>query len=185
MSDGKKVDKVVSGNVRTRKKTFSERISETVLSSDLSGLKNDIIFDVIIPAIKDMAYDAMHSLIDGIFYRGEKSSSRPRRSSGGMYYSYDEEYDKKARKKESILASTNRLDAIEFDRREDAEAVLRSMRGLIREFDVASVKDLYRYIGKATEYTHERWGWYDLESAYVERVRGKYVLRLPKPIIID
>ena len=59
------------------------------------------------------------------------------------------------------------------------------MIDLIDEYGVVSVKDLYSYAGKKTDYTKEKYGWYDLSNASVERVREGYLLKLPKPVVID
>lgn len=188
------IQPVVKGRVSTRKKGLGEKFSETFLSSDLETVKSSVVFDILIPAAKDTISDMTKGLIDGLLY-GDRRGSRTYRDRGSsrVYRSYDSYYDddrpRKRRRDDDEppfrLSSKPQVENLIFDTRGDAEEVLSNMIDLIEEYGVGSVKDLYSYAGKKTDYTKEKYGWYDLSSASVERVREGYLLKLPKPVVID
>ena len=51
-SERRKVEKVVSGNVRTRKKGEINRFKDVFIAEDISNVKSYIVMDVLIPAAK-------------------------------------------------------------------------------------------------------------------------------------
>ena len=45
--------------------------------------------------------------------------------------------------------------------------------------------DLYDLVGMTSNYTDNKYGWYDLRTAYIQGVSGGYVIRLPKPVALN
>lgn len=186
------IKSVVKNQVSTQKKSLGEKFSETFLSSDLETVKRSVLFDILIPAAKDMISDMTKGLIDGLLY-GDRRGSRTYRERGTsrVYRSYDSYSDERPRRRRDDddqppwATSKPRVENLIFQTRADAEEVLSNMIDLINEYGVGSVKDLYMYAGKKTDYTKEKYGWYDLGSATVERIREGYLLKLPKPVVID
>ena len=74
---------------------------------------------------------------------------------------------------------------IVFNSRGDAEAVLMSMDELISQYEVVRVADLYDLAGITGDYTDYRYGWTDIRSARIERVRDGYIIRMPKALPLD
>lgn len=188
----KDIRSVVKGEVVTKKKSLGEKFSETFLSSDIETVKTSLLFDILIPAAKDTISEMTKGLIDGLLY-GDRKGNRTYRDKGSsrVYRKYDAYYEDtpKSRNRDDDppfkLSSKPAIDTLIFRTRGDAEEVLSNMIDLIEEYGVGSVKDLYSYAGKKTDYTKEKYGWYDLSSASVERVREGYLLKLPKPVVID
>lgn len=186
------IQPVVKGKVSSRKKGLGEKFSETFLSSDLETVKTSVLFDILIPAAKDTISDMTKGLIDGLLY-GDRRGSRTYRDRGTsrVYRSYDGYYDDRPRRRSRdedapfSLSSKPRVDNLIFDTRGDAEEVLSNAIDYIEEYDCITVKELYAYAGKKTDYTKDKYGWYDLSSASVERIREGYLLKLPKPVVID
>ena len=45
--------------------------------------------------------------------------------------------------------------------------------------------DFYDLVGMTSNYTDNKYGWYDMRSAYVQAVNGGYIIRLPKPVALN
>ena len=64
--------------------------------------------------------------------------------------------------------------------RAEADRVLDHLSGLIDEFGQASVLDLYEIVNIDGNFTDDKWGWTQLRTAGVIRVRDGYLLDLPR-----
>lgn len=187
----KKVEKVANGRVVTRKKSFGEKMAETFLAADWSDIYRHIVFDVLIPEAKNMLSDIIHGSTNMMLF-GDRRGDRTDRSRGQSYvrtsmtdysrYSSDRNRDDK---QVNRPISRNVVDDLIFDSRGEAEEVLSNMLDLIAKYNVASVKDLYIFANVPSDFTKEKWGWFDLREATVDRVQGGYLLKLPKPCVID
>ena len=62
----------------------------------------------------------------------------------------------------------------------EAEEVITKMDELIDTYGMVSVADLYDLVGKTSEYTDNKYGWTNIRTAEVIRVRDGYMLKLPK-----
>lgn len=188
----KEIKPVVKNEVRIQKKGLGEKFSETFLQADIQSVKNSVIFDILIPAAKDMFSDMTKGLVDGLLY-GERRGSRTYRDRGSsrVYRKYDDCYDEQPRRRRRedddppFASSRSIVDNLIFKTRGEAEEVLSNAIDYIEEYDSISVKDLYAYANKKSDFTKEKYGWYDLSSASVERIREGYLLKLPKPVVID
>lgn len=57
---------------------------------------------------------------------------------------------------------------------------------MLDQFSIVSVGDLYDMADISTDnYTVNKYGWKDIQSANVVRVRDGYIIKLPKPMPID
>ena len=187
----KKVEKVATGHVTQRKKSLGEKFAETFLAADMQSVSRHIVFDVLIPEIKNMLSDMIHGSTNMMLF-GDRRGNRMDRDRGVSYVRTDygsrfnrggrtDERDREAPRPQA----RNIVDDIVFDTRLEGEEVLDNMIGLIKQYNVVSVKDLYGFAGIPSNYTHDKWGWFDLSEATVDRVSTGYLLKLPKPQVID
>ena len=178
-SSDKKVEKVISGNAKVKKRS--------ALSDDIQNIKSYVIMDVLIPAAKKAISDIVTNGIDMILYPG--GNGRPKRSNANhvSYRSYydnrdrDRRYDPETRSRRSSYS----YDDIIIDTRAEAEEVLERMDELLDTYNVVSVADLYDLVGISCSYTDNKYGWTNLRNAEVIRVRDGYFLKLPKAGPID
>lgn len=175
----KKVEKVISGNAKVKKRS--------ALSDDIQNIKSYVVMDVLIPAAKKAISDIVTNGIDMILYPG--GNGRPKRSNANhvSYRSYydnrdrDRRYDPETRSRRSSYS----YDDIIIDTRAEAEEVLERMDELLDTYNVVSVADLYDLVGISCSYTDNKYGWTNLRNAEVIRVRDGYFLKLPKAGPID
>lgn len=173
----KRVEKVIEGEVRTRKPSWRDRFSHAFLSEDSNTVVSYVVMEVLIPAAKNMVSDAVSQGIERILF----GDSRPRSTSRLGQTNYTRFSDRAARPELSRRArATHDFNDVILESRGEAEDVLDRLRDLISQYDVASVNDLYDLVGLTGEFTDDKWGWYDLRSASVRAIRGGYLLNLPR-----
>ena len=181
-AERKKVEKVVTGKVRTKKKSEISKLKDTFISEDVSNVKSYIVMDVLVPAAKKAISDIVRDGIDMILY-GDTRGRRGGSSSGASYVSY-RSYSDRDRRDDRRESSRTRVgydyDDIILESRVEAEEVLQRMDELIETYGIVSVADLYDLVGKSCNYTDNKYGWTNIRNAEPVRVRDGYLLKMPK-----
>lgn len=185
-SEKKKIEPVVKGKVKTKKRSGIKKVSDLIISDDVSNIKNYIIIDVLVPAAKKAISDVVKNGIDMLLYSESERSSK--RSSNNI--SYSSYYDRDRRDSGRTVTGnrySNRfdIDEIILETRAEAEEVLLQMDQLIDNYKMVSVADLYDLVGMSCDYTAQKYGWTNIRNAEVVRVRDGYRLKLPKILPID
>lgn len=182
----RKLEKVVKGTVKTKKKNELRKLTDVFISEDASNVKSYVLMDVIVPAIKNALYDVV---VDGIGMILGKSTRDTRygggtreRTSYGSYYSQKDN----DRYGSSVRARTAfDYDDIIFRTRGDAEVVLDQLFAELRKYGLVRVGDLYDLAGLSAPYTANDYGWTNLRNADVVHVRDGWIIKLPKAMPID
>lgn len=177
-TEEKKIDKVVTGKVRTKKKN---KIKDVFIAEDAANVKSYVFLDVLVPAIKKAFSDIVKDGIDMILYG---STNRNRKSSAsGNYISYNEYSNKENRyvSSNSRASSVYNFDDLIYESRGEAEVVLDRMIDIIDTYDFVSVMDMYELSDMSAPYTANNYGWTNLSTADIRRVSGGgWMLLLPK-----
>lgn len=176
----KKIEKVVKGTARVKKKTEMRKFADIFISEDIKNVKSYVFMDVLVPAIKKAISDIVTDGIDMILYGG---SSKRSKGSGASKISYRDYYSRKDDRRsygEPRTATGYNYDDIILDSRGEAEDVLSRMDELIETYGQVSVGDLYDLVGISGNYTDNKYGWTNIRNAEPVRVRDGYMLRLPK-----
>ena len=128
-AERKRVEKVVTGKVRTKKKSEISKLKDTFISEDVSNVKSYIVMDVLIPAAKKAISDIVRDGIDMILY-GDTRGRRGGSSSGASYVSY-RSYSDRDRRDDRRESSRTRVgydyDDVILESRVEAEEVLQRM----------------------------------------------------------
>lgn len=179
----KKVEKVVTGPVITKKKSGLSKFADEFISEDAKNIKTYVLGDVLIPAVKkalcDIVTDGINMLLYGNAKAGYKRSTADRVS----YSSYSNRDTRAVNN--SRYGSSYSYDQIVLATRGEAEDVLDRMMELIDSYKVATVADLKDLVGISGPWTDNKYGWTNLASAEVVRVRDGYLIQLPRAIPID
>lgn len=176
----KKIEKVVSGKVETKKKSEMSKFKDSIFAGDIRSVKSYLFMDVLVPTIKKVIFEIITNGAD-MMLNGEV---RDRKRSSVSQVSY-RDYSKNDRTYSSRSSGFD-LDDIVFDNRGDAETVLDQMSDVLDRYNIVSVAELYDMIGQTAPFTANRWGWTSIRTAEVIRGRGgDYYLKLPKPKPID
>lgn len=182
----KKVEKVISGTVKSKKKNDIQKFADVFISEDVNNVKSYILLDVLVPAIKKAILDIVTNGIDMILY-GESGRTKKNSTSSKISYRsyYDKENDQKHSYNSPAVKSGYSYDDIILDNRGEAEDVLSRMDELVATYGIVSVADLYDLVGITGNYTDNKYGWTDVRSATVVRTRDGYLIKLPKVLPLN
>jgi len=184
-----KVEKVVSGNVVTKKPPFWRRLGRSIVAEDATNLGDYVLMDVIVPAVKNMLYDIVTMGAGRTLY----GASRARRSTFGSgagpvgamktaYHRVNEADRERAPMNDKARASHD-FDQIVLETRGDAVNVLEGLISIVNHYGQVSVSDLYDLVGVSGSFADRRWGWIgSLDESDVRQVRGGFILDLPRPV---
>lgn len=180
----KRASKVVSGKVST-KGNSTRKLAGLFVSDDATNVKSYVLKDILVPEIKKIIQDIVTEGISIILY-GESRGKKSSRSGGVSYRSYYDDRDRSDRDRPSSRSS-NRFDYddIVFDTRGDAEVVKDQMSDIVSKYGLVTVADMYDLAGLTVPYTASRYGWSNIRTAEVMRIRDGYILKLPKAMAID
>ena len=178
----KRVESVVSGdNVIKKKKTGFQKFVSAFVNDDVDDVGSWIVHDVLVPSLKRLIDDTVH----GLLYSGERrrDTEKGRAYTGHVSYSSISKNGPQQQKPtgNSILD----YDDVILNNRGDAEMLLYKLQEIVEEYGSASVADLYDLAGISHSFVFNKWGWSDLRSAQVVRVREGYLIKLPRIISLN
>lgn len=172
-TEEKKIEKVVNGKVKKKKKT---RFADIFTSDDINNVKSYVIDDVLLPAVKRAINDVVSEGIHMLLY-GEKSNKSRTPGSRVSYRSYYDNPDSKTSNNRSMVYN---YDDIVLESRAEAEDVLSRMDEIIDQYGIISVADFYDLVGVSSSYTDNKYGWVDIRNANIIRTRDGYKIKLPR-----
>lgn len=181
----KKVEKVVNGSVKARKKSEIQKFADVFIQEDTQKVKSYILLDVLVPAVKKAISDIVTNGVDMILY-GETGQTK--KSSSASKVSYRSYYDKRDDRRDYNSNRTRTgydYDDVVLDNRGEAEDVLARMDELVATYGLVSVADFYDLVGITGNYTDNKYGWTDIRSASVMRVRDGYMIKLPRALPLN
>lgn len=168
----KKVNKVVTGNVKRKKKSEVSKFKDVFISEDVSNVKTYIFLDVLVPAIKKAVSDIVKDGIDMMLYGDKRSSSR----GSSSYVSYRSYSDNTSRNSRRLVRASYDFDDVVFDTRGEADEVLSSMDELMDTYGVVSVADMYDLCGMSLNLsTRLAHAW----NAFTSRDPTQYIITGP------
>lgn len=174
----KKVEKVVQGKVKVKKRGEMSKFKDVFIAEDASSIKSYVLMDVLVPAIKKAVKDIVTDGIEMLLYG---STGHSRKSTSASYVSYDRFSRDDHRREPSRSYGGYSYNNITLESRGEAEDVLARMDELMAEYGLVTVADLYDLVGVTGQYTDNKYGWMNIRNAEVVRVRDGYALKLPKP----
>ena len=184
----KKVEKNNDGSVRVRKKNELQKFVDSAITEDVADIKQYVKSEVVVPAIKKTISDIVSGVFDiirnsvDVALFGDVSSRNRGGSSRTPYNSYYDGRNSVKRQHDSRHRSVFDYETLEYVNRGKAEQVLHDLRETIREYNFASVFDLYDFSDMDAPSTSSDYGWADLSTAQVRYERGMYVIKLPRAI---
>jgi len=185
----KNITRVTSGDTVRRRKSLRKQFSETFVAGDLRTAARYVMFDVLLPAAKDMIVEAGSTGIEKLIFGDSRRRTVSSPQSGPTGYV---SYNRMAMGVASRLSAPERamsrrarsrhdFDEIILDSRTEAEEVIDRLYDLVNQYEHATVADLYELVGLASTHADQKWGWTDLHGAGVSRIRDGYLLDLPEP----
>lgn len=194
-SEKKAIVQVTRSKATLRKKPLRKRFAEAFTGDGNQGVLEYVFMDVLIPGVKDVIVDTSTMAIERALL-GESSGRRRGGRGGGGYTSYNRMSDARPRNKRDRDRDDDRRDRrprsrasdhseIILDTRVEAEEVVDNMFEILSKYEVVTMRDLLGMVGESHNQVDEDWGWTDLRGARVHKVRGGYLLDLPRPESLD
>lgn len=186
----KDIKPIVQGHVK--KKGFGEKAAEVFLSEDTKNVKDYVLWDILIPGIKNAFADIVIGGIEMALFGSTRSSRTGSSRRGGSetrvsyrsYYDNDRDIPGRSRIDRSGSSDVYDFSNIILDSRGDAESVIVSMEELIKRYGDATVADLCSLVGVSSRHTDNNYGWTDCRDFGYRRAGRGYVLTFAKPIYL-
>ena len=178
----KKVEKVVKGKVKTKKKGELAKLADVFIAEDAKTVSQFLITDVVIPAVINLVEDIV---IKGLRMSLRGDAGRSSKNSNIDYVSYGKYSNRRDGDRYNSAPRTRSnygFDKIFLESRGEAEEVLAQMDALIETYNFASIADLNDLLGIDSEYTDNNYGWSNLRNAEAVRTRDGYMLKLPRAV---
>ena len=169
---------------RVKRETTAKKVVGEIIREDARSVGETVLWDVIIPTVKNLISDTVTRGIESMLYGGD---SRPRsRSSYSDYSGYSRPKgtrDRPAERRErrSARHAEPERNEIIFDTRSDANDVIDRMSDLIDQYGQVSLADLNALIGASSNFIDDNWGWTDMGSFDVRQVRDGFMLTHDEP----
>lgn len=197
----KSSEPIVSADMVVNKKIgLGGKLVKMFVAEDAKTIKDTIVNDYIIPAIKDVIHDTITKTTDMIFYgetrstkiSGTKSYSsysaytpysayygNPNRSSSLTkgYDNKDEDYNRVIYEYEPVIIKGHGKDSMM-----KAEEVRHYIIDTLNEYHNISVLELYSKVSRRAPHTFQKYGWDNLSHIEIVRVPEGYLIDLPKPV---
>ena len=176
------IKSVVKGKVTLKAPSTGDRLKNTVWGK---YVKPALIFagvSIILPALKDMAEDAVTSMIRGAFSGGDYSTRRAKAQNGYTNYgAFSKNPQQETKRELSPRARANHdFRELILESRAEGDYILNQLEELVEKYGHAKLKDMYELAGINGSFADEKWGWYDLSTARVRTHAGGYLLDMPK-----
>ena len=194
----KKIEKVISGEVVVRKKSIGRKFKEIFFGGEIKSVARSIASDVLLPGLRDLVYNVtargVEKMVYGESMRDRRRYNQPRTqyynnptplSGSRIYYGPDPRErvvlpDQPPRIPPRRGSNSNLIELI-IPTRADAELVVEMLLDIIDKYGVASVADLYEFVGYPSHYTDNAWGWRYLKTVQVRQINEGYMIDLPQP----
>lgn len=173
---------VVTEQVTTRKKGVGSRLADIFLPTDINTLRNSIISDVIVPAVRDTIISAVSTAFGGGSYRSQ-AYSQP--TSRFAYNQVSKPVSTGTTYQSNVSRKTYEFDNLVFPSRGSAEAVLDEMLQRVATYDLVRVSDYFELANISCDYTAQGYGWSDLSTARVIKIPGGWTISLPRAYPIN
>lgn len=180
-------ESVVKGKVSIRQKSSIQKAIEVFFVKDVEDVKNYLIYDVLLPELKDALYNLINNGAQMFLYGNARNKRYPN-NNGGIRISYNKCSENPKIEHSSSnngLRNGTRLDDVTFEDRSDAEEVLNSMVDILETYGSVSIAEFCELANRPDEYTDRKYGWTNLATAEVRRMSGGgYYIKFPKATML-
>lgn len=173
----KKVQPVANGV--KKKRTAADKVTESLFADDLQTTANYVIKDVALPYIRNMLADTAKKTIDAIFFGvgGKTGGSYLSPASRVNYGSYSTQTTAPVTRNQAYGYNYSDLT---FHEPGAAEEVILGLKGIIKQYQIASVADLYDLANVPSSYTDNKYGWTNVDDARIIRTSDGWILKMPR-----
>lgn len=189
----KKVEKVVTGDVITKKRSLGRKFKDIFVGDDAKGVVFYVATEVLLPAAKNLVVDATTKGIERMMYGESHAPNRRVYGYGNnTHISYnnmnERSYDRGYRAPSGRRVDHSRMETRRSARmssdyiltsRHEAESVVEGMGNILDSWGIVTVSDLHELIGLPTTPQDNKHGWDSMQGIRVRQTREGYLLDIP------
>lgn len=190
-SERTKLDPVITKDSLVTKKSLGQKFADTFLQSDLADVRDYVVWDVIIPGIKETFMNILEMML---FPNSGRNRSRKRYGESektNYRASYKSSSGDRRRREREVRDSgydteKNDYRNVIVSSRVDAEEVVAHMKGRIREYGQVSIAELFDLVGgTSNNYNDNNWGWDDERDIGYRRVSNGFLITVREAVYLD
>jgi hypothetical protein len=177
---------VINGRVKRKSRGAS------VLAETGRGVWMYVLNDVLLPSLKETLFDVVTGGTQRALWNGDM---RPRGGGPTSYNRYSRPGTTTTQATTGPYAprtisrharSTHNFEEIILETRDEADAVMESLRELVKVYGYATVGDMLTLCDIESTFVDGQWGWTDREmvNARIVMTRGGFLLRMPGTVPI-
>lgn len=178
----------LAGKVKVNKDGESKKFLKLFFTGSFADALKYGFSNVFVPYTKDIITKTSTNIIN-FWVNGDKPSQLQNSGPSRISYWNGAGTRQQTTYTASVAPKTNNVYSVGtlfFEDRGDAETVLLRLKENLATYKVVSVADLYEISGEKFSFTDYKYGWRNLDSAYVGRTNdGKYVIELPKIVTLE
>lgn len=187
----KKLEKVVTGDVKVKPKTVGSRFRAIFLGGDVQQAGQYVVSEVLLPALRNLIADSISRGTDRLIYGESGGRRRPVNYSGRYSYSNpiysagDRSQQRRAllpdQRPSDRWSSQGRktIDDVIIGSKEEADNVVERLIDIVDMYEIVSVADLYELLGLTSSHVDNKWGWSHLSNIEVRQVREGWRISFP------
>lgn len=179
--------------VKLKERTFPQKVRSAFIADDVVNIKDYIVFDVVIPAIKTTFRNLIVNTIDLSLF-GKVGGGKRDRGGNDTYIAYERAYggrgggermySPRPQTRDNGSIDVREIDRVWFETEQEANDVIYMCREIYdANAGVLSVAEFLDAAQMKTSPIHHKWGWIDISHASAEPYpdgSGWYV-NLPRP----
>lgn len=197
-AEPKKIEKVVKGEVVTRKKPFFRRMADSFMVNRADVVGEVVFWDVLVPAAKNTIADAATSFVNRMMFGDNSPRGRApsivgqviNQSVGAYGHAQQQQYAYNrvgnpipgAPVISRVGRARHDFKEIIIPTRVEADELVAQLLWHIEQYNAVTVADFYQMCGITPDYTDDKFGWTDIRGTGVLLVRDGFILDLPRPI---
>lgn len=195
-SDRPQIAQVVpSGTAKERKKSVGRKFREQFAGDDAQTVGQYILFDVVVPATKNLIFDIVKEGFQRLLFGGTRP---PGQGVVGTVLGSRTSYSSFSKPQTVTTPSAasagmtpeqramHDFSGVIFPTREQATLVIDTLSDYIQNYGAVSVNDFYAAIGESPMFTSVKYGWTSLSQAQVRHIGAQgYLLEMPKPKLLE
>lgn len=163
------------------KKSLKNKFKETFTNEDSRSITEWIVMDVVVPKIKEAVVNSITGSLNMLFYGDPNKTT----ANGKTNYSRINTSTNRTTRREYNRPSKPDISEVAFNSRVDALRVLDALEDRIDQYDCCTVADFYEAVGIEPGHSDYKYGWLDLEKAYISAYGSQYYIEFPKPRLIE
>lgn len=179
----KQIQPVIDANVVEKKKKLGHEMVKALIADDISDIKTRFIMDNLIPTIQSFVLKSVNDVLSMLFYG--RPAAPQKKNSIASVISYRQgdytDYTKGGgRPIVSDRTSRTGYEDLTLTDQDKAKEVLYRMDEIIETYDSVSVADLYQLCNITPSPSDFNYGWTDISTADVVRVRDGWTIKMPR-----